>query len=353
MALWKKEIRIVGLDVGSRSLKVAEVEETKQGYNLRKFGMSDIAPGLIEDGTIKSPEDVADSIRQLFKMYKIKEQNVAISIGGYSIIVKPITVQTMPESQLQETIQFEAEQYIPFDISDVNLDFQILGEDETNPDQMNVLLVAAKKEIVNDYVHLVQMAGLIPRIMDVDAFALQNTYEMNYDTEDESVALIDIGANKTTLNILKGSMSVLIRDVSFGCGQINQQIISNIDDSLSMEEAEQLYHSGQEDKIATKDLIDIVTTVVTDWCAEIRRALDFFYQTYPGEHIRRIILSGGGANIQKFRELLAEETSSKVEIINPFDTFQVGSGFDPSYLDRIAPQAAICMGLALRKVNDK
>ncbi|MCP4106719.1 MAG: type IV pilus assembly protein PilM [Desulfobacteraceae bacterium] len=353
MALWKKEMRIVGLDIGSRTLKVAEAEETKNGFALKKFGMNDISPGLIEDGTIKSPEDVADSIRQLFKMYKIKEQNVAVSIGGYSIIVKPITVQTMPENQLQETIQFEAEQYIPFDISDVNLDFQILGEDESNPDQMNVLLVAAKKEIVTDYVNLVQMAGLIPRVMDVDAFALQNSYEMNYDTEDESVALIDIGANKTTLNILKGNISVLIRDVSFGCGQINQQIISRIDDSLSMEEAEELYHSGKEDAIPPKDMVEIVSTVVADWCAEIRRALDFFYQTYPGEHIRRIILSGGGANIQKFRELLAEETSSKVEIINPFDCFQVGSGFDPSYLDRVAPQAAICMGLSLRKVNDK
>jgi type IV pilus assembly protein PilM len=218
---------------------------------------------------------------------------------------------------------------------------------------MNVLLVAAKKEVVNDYVHLAQMSGLIPRIMDVDAFALQNTYEVNYDTEDESVALIDIGANKTTLNILKGKTSVLIRDVSFGCGQINQQIISRIDKSLSMEDAERLYHSGEEDKIPSKELVEIVSTVVTEWCAEIRRALDFFYQTYPGDHIKRIILSGGGANIQKFRDLLADETSSKVELINPFENFQTGSGFDASYLERVAPQAAICIGLAMRKVDDK
>ncbi len=146
---------------------------------------------------------------------------------------------------------------------------------------MNVLLVAAKKDIVNDYVNLIEMTGVMPRIMDVDAFALQNIYEINYDPEDESVALIDVGANKTTLNIVKGTNSVLIRDVSLGCSQINEQIKSHIDSSLSLEEAEKLYHSGQDDKISSKELIDIVSTVVTDWCAEIRRFLIFFIRHTP------------------------------------------------------------------------
>jgi type IV pilus assembly protein PilM len=287
-------------------------------------------------------------------MNKIKEQNVAISVGGYSVIVKPIIVQNLPIEQLRETIKFEAEQYIPFDINDVNLDFEILGEDPENPNQMNILLVAAKKEVVNEYVQIVELAGLKPRVMDVDAFALQNIYEINYDPEDESVALIDVGANKTTLNIVKGTISVLIRDVTLGCAQINEQIKSRIDNSLSLEEAENLYHSGgKEDKISSKDLIDIVSSVTTDWCSEIRRALDFFYQTYPGDHIKRIILSGGGANIKKFRELLAEETSSKVEVIDSFENFTIGSEFDPSYLERVGPQSAICMGLAIRKADDK
>jgi type IV pilus assembly protein PilM len=144
---------------------------------------------------------------------------------------------------------------------------------------------------------------------------------------------------------------VLVRDVSLGCGQINQQIVSQL--GCSLEEAEQLYHSGDSDKMPSKDLMEIVTGVVTDWCTEIRRALDFFYSTYPGETIRKIIVSGGGANIKRFRDLLAEETSSHVEIINPFENIGVGGEFDPLYLDRIAPQAAICVGLALRRVGDK
>jgi len=351
MAFGKKKTRIIGLDVGSRTLKVAEVTEAKQGYELKKIGMTDIDAGLIEEGAIKNPEAVADAIRKLFKMYKIKEQNVAVSIGGYSIIVKNITVQLMGEEKLHGQIHSEAESYIPFDVSDVNLDFQILGENEADPTQMDVLLVAAKKEIVNDYANLIQMAGLNPLIMDVDAFALQNIYEANYDTENENVALIDVGANKTTLNILKGTTSVLIRDVSLGCGQISRKIMSH--EECSLEEAEHLWQGDGADIILTKDVIEVISSVVTDWCTEIRRALDFFYATYPGEHIRKIILSGGGANIKRFRELLAEETSSDVEIIRPFENFAVDNSIDTSYLERVMPQTAICIGLALRRANDR
>lgn len=347
----KKKIRIIGLDIGSRTLKVAEVADAKQEYVLKKFGMTDIEPGLIEDGTIKNPEEVADAIRKLFKMYKIKDSNVATSIGGYSIIVKTITIQAAEEDKLHEQIHSEAESYIPFDVSDVNLDFQVIGESEESPGQTDVLLVAAKKEIVNDYASLIQMAGLTPYIMDVDAFALQNIYEANYDTEEGNVALIDIGANKTTLNILKGNKSVLIRDVSLGCGQITGQIVSVLD--CSVEEAEQMFHGTEPDSIPPKELIEIIAGVIADWCTEIRRALDFFYSTYPGEHIQRIVLSGGGANIKDFRELLAEETSSEVEVVNPFENIAVGNEFDSSYLERIAPQAALCMGLAMRRADDK
>ncbi len=351
MAFGKKKIRIIGLDVGSRTLKVAELADTKQGHSLKKFGMLDIEPGLIEDGSIKNPDAVADAIRKLFKMYKIKEPNVALSIGGYSIIVKTITLEAMEEERLNEQIHAEAESYIPFDVSDVNLDFQVLGENLENPKQLDVLLVAAKKEIVNDYASLIQMAGMNPCIMDVDAFALQNIYEANYDTEEGNVALIDIGASKTTLNILKGNISVLIRDVTLGCGQITQQIVANAD--CSVEEAEQMFHQTDPESIPPKELIEIVAGVIADWCTEIRRALDFFYSTYPGDHIQKIILSGGGANIKDFRDLLADETSSEVEIINPFAGFAVGNEFDPSYLERIAPQATICMGLAMRRADDK
>jgi len=348
--IFKKKTHLVGLDIGSNTIKAAEIIETKTGNALHNFGMLNIAPGIIEEGTIKDHDAVSAAIRELFSANNLKNKNVAISIGGYSVIVKKISVQTMTEDELQETIHFEAEQYIPFDISDVNLDFQILGENEQNPNQMNVLLVAAKKEMVGDYIHLIELAGLHAVIMDIDAFALQNIFEFNYATEEESVALIDIGASKTSLNILKGYSSVFMRDVSLGCGQINQQIVSLAD--CSMEEAEKTKHSAQPQIISAEDLANIVSSVVSDWTTEIRRAIDFFYSTYPDDHISKIILSGGGANILEFQQLLSDEISAEVEIINPFDKFSIdSSGLDSSYLEKIAPQAAICMGLAIRKVD--
>ncbi len=345
--------RLVGLDIGSKAIKAAEIVESKKGFALAKFGMVDLPQGLIEDGAIKDPEAVAELIRGLFKTYGIKNRSVAISIGGYSVIVKKISVQTATEAQLHDTIHFEAEQYIPFDINDVNLDFQILGENENNPNQMNVLLVAAKKEMVNDYVNLAEMAGLDPKIIDVDAFALQNVFQMNYEpASEENIALIDIGASKTSLNILKGENSVFMRDVSLGCGQINQKIASLV--SCNADEAEAIKFGEGGDKISAEDLSEIISSVVTDWCTEIRRALDFFYSTYPDDQIKRIILSGGGGNIHELRQLLAVETSAEVSTINPFQRFFLdGAKFDTEYLEKIAPQASICMGLATRKVDDK
>lgn len=350
--LFGKKDNLVGLDIGSRTIKVGEVESSSSGQTLIKFGTLDIAPGIIEEDGIKDPEGAADSIRQLFKLYNVKEQNVAISVGGYSVIVKKINVQSKSEEQLQETIHLEAEQYIPFDISDVNLDFQILGGSPSNPNQMSVLLVAAKKEMVNDYLNVLELAGLNPCIIDVDAFALQNIYEANYEVSDECVALIDIGANKTSLNIMKGGSSVFMRDVSLGCSQINHKLVSHID--CSTEEAEEIKHSENQDRIDPEDLNDIVSSVVSGWTTEIRRALDFFYSTYQDDQISRILLSGGGANIKEFRKLLSVQTSTDVGVINPFEKFKINENqLDVAFLNKMAPQAAICLGLAIRRVDDK
>ena len=350
---FRKTSHLIGLDIGSRALKASEIVETKSGYSLQHFGMLDIAYGAIEEGVIKDADEIAASIRKLFNENSFKTQNVAVSIGGYSVIVKKISVQTMTEEQLQESINSEAERHIPFDISDVNLDYQMLGEAENNPNQMDVLLVAVKKEVVNSYVDLIQMAGLNPCVIDIDAFALQNIFELNYAPEDENVALVDIGVSKASLNILKGSSSVFIRDVALGCGLINEKLVSLVD--CSYEEAEQLKYGNQLDKISPDDVKEIISSVIDDLCHEIRNAIDFFYSAYPyDDQIKRIVLSGGGAHIKEFRELLAVETSSEVEIINPFKNVQIDrKKFDVSYLERIAPQAAISMGLSIREIDDK
>ncbi len=351
--LFASRNQLVGLDIGSRAIKAAEMMETKKGWALKKFGSIDLEPGAIEEGVIKDPQTVSSAIRQLFQKSGIRQNNVAISIGGYSVIVKNITIQNMPEAQLYESINFEAEQYIPFDINDVNLDFQILGESAHNPNQMNVLLVAAKKDMVNEYINLIDMAGLNLCIIDIDAFALQNIYDVNYGGEKgENVSLIDIGAGKTSVNILKGNTSVFMRDVSLGCNQISQKIASIADVTLA--EADKIRKNGKSEKLSAEDLKEITSSAVSDWCEEIRRAFDFFYSTNPDAEIKHIVLSGGGANIAQLRELLAKQTSAAVKPINPFERVTLsGEYLDAGFLKQMAPQAAIAMGLAIRRVDDK
>ena len=350
--MFKKKNHLVGLDIGSRAIKAGEILETKKGHRLVNFGTVDIGPGLIEEGTVKDPEAAADAIRSLWRDNNIREQNVALSIGGYSVIVKPISMDMMSDEQLNESIHFEAEQYVPFDINDVNLDFHVIGESQSDPNKIDVILVAAKKELVNDFVDLVQMAGLNPCIIDHELFALQNIFEMNYEPSDKSVALIDIGASKTYLNILKGTSSIFTRDVSLGCGQIDQKIVSLID--CSYEEADKIKRSGPSESMSNADLREIISTVVNDWSIEINRALEFFYSTFPEERIDTIFLSGGGAHVKEFHNMLSQEAGADVEALNPFGNLPIsGEHIDAAYMESIAPQAAICLGLALRRVDDK
>jgi len=348
-----KKTHLIGLDIGSRTIKAAEVIHLKGSLSLKKFGMIQIAPGAIEEGAIRNHETVVEAIQKLFSENHFKVKNVATSIGGYSVIVKKINIQNMPEEQLQETIAFEAEQYIPFDINDVNLDFQILGENETNPNQMSVLLVAARKDMIDEYVSLIDLAGLNPCVVDVDAFALQNCYEANYPSEDGSnVALIDIGASKTSLNILRGTTSEFIRDISSGCDQINTQIMSAF--NCTFEESERLKFGKAPDNRSAEEVEDIVHSVVSEWSREVRRALDFYYSSFPENQIQQILLSGGGANVKSFQKLIAEEAQTQVNTLNPFanvSTETIPGGTES--LNRIGPQAAICLGLALRRMDDK
>lgn len=347
-----KKNHLIGLDIGSKTIKLCEVFDNRTGeFVLNKFGMISLPNGAVEDGVIKEPGIVSEAIRELFQQQKVREKNVAVSIGGYSVIVKKIQVQTMTDVELQEAIQFEAEQYIPFDINDVNLDFQILGESALSANKLDVILVAAKKELVNEYVDLIDLSGLRPCVIDIDAFALQNIYETNYDSVEGVVALIDIGASKTSLNIVMDGATLFMRDVSLGCNQINHKIADKL--ACSMDDAEEIKLTGESDKLSSRDLTEIIQSVIGDWCLEIRRAIDFFYSTYPDDPIRKILLSGGGANIAEFRHTLASETGSPVEVIHPFGKFSIDKRLDPAFLEKISSQAAICMGLAIRRLDDK
>jgi type IV pilus assembly protein PilM len=354
-SLLPKNRALVGLDIGSHSVKLIELHEDKKGgFQLRSLGLAQLPPNTIVEGDIKDAAAVSEAIKRLLANVKPATTNVACSISGYSVIVKKITVGKATQEELEETIHWEAEQYIPFDINDVNIDFQILGDSEANPEQMEVMLVAAKKDIINTYSGLLREAGLSPAIIEVDSFAMGNAYELNYPNGDGGTctALIDIGAEKMNINIVKDGTPALTRDASFGGRQITERI--QRERGLSFEEAENLKLAGPTDPDAAQALEEIYLSVLSAWVSEIERSIELFSATYPAEKVGKIILSGGSSRVSGLPELLASGTGLEVEIFNPFAHIEhEDKSFDPAYLSYIGPQLAIGAGLALRKVGDR
>jgi type IV pilus assembly protein PilM len=354
-ALLPKKRELIGLDIGSHSIKLVELDEGKKGsYILRGLGLAQLPPETIVEGNIQDRGAVIETIKQLLGNVKPSTKGVATSISGYSVIVKKISVAKASPEELEESIHWEAEQYIPFDINDVNIDFQVLAESESNPEQLEVMLVAAKKDIIDTYTGLLRDAGLIPAVIEVDSFAMGNAYEINQIGADleTCTALIDIGAEKMNINIVKSGTPSLTRDASFGGRQITERI--QREQGLSFEEAENLKLAGSPDPEVMKAMEGIYLSVLSAWVSEVERSVELFSATYPTEKVSRIILSGGSSRVSGLPELLSSGTGLEVEIFDPFVQLEYDAkGFDASYLKYVGPQLAICTGLALRKVGDR
>ena len=228
---------VVGLDIGSHAVKVCQLKRTSNGYAIVTLGSTVLPEGAVDDGTLNDPETVSKAIADLFSNLKIKNRKVGFSISGYSVIVKKVNLAVMENAQLEEHIMAEAEQYIPFDIEDVYLDFQDQKTNTKGADRTDVMLVAAKKEVVDDYLEMLRSINLNPVIVDVDGFALENCFEHNYG-KDENVALVDIGAAKMNINIISQGISVVARDIVVGSRQLTEQIQNNFD--IEFEEAENI-----------------------------------------------------------------------------------------------------------------
>lgn len=359
----QKKNQLVGVDIGSHSIKLVEIEDGKKGRVLRNFGLIGLPPDAIVEGSIKEMDVVSAAIRNLYRNLKVKNKNVATSISGFSVIVKKITVSEKAESELESTIQDEAEQYIPFDIDEVNLDFDILragvepeksgsGGTKSDTTNMDVMLVAAKKDIIDDYVSLLQVSGLNPVVLDVDAFALENAFEMASNEDKGCYALVNLGAEELGINAVKDGISLFTRDSSYGGFQITEAIMTEF--SVSYEEAEKIKLGGTKVEKGADKLEEIFMSISSEWVQEIKRALDFIASTYPDQSIEKIIVGGGSANLPGLFDLLKRETNLPVEQLNPFANLIVDhKSFDPKYLKEIGPQAAVAVGLALRSIGDK
>ncbi|MBU1340596.1 MAG: pilus assembly protein PilM [Proteobacteria bacterium] len=351
--IFGKKDHLVGLDIGSSFIKVAELKISGNKYALHKFGMTRIAPGTIVEGRVIDMETLANDIRALFKSQKIREKNVAISTGGHSVVIKTINTSTRPDKELHTTIYSEAEQYIPYDIDDVNIDFQVLGESDFSPDQMSVLLVAVKKDLVAEYIDLIHLAGLNPKIIDVDTFALQNAYEiLPYENREKITLLVDVGASKTSLNIIKANSSLMMRDTVSGTNQFLEEIASQFE--ITLDEAEQAVNGEVNDIISQDRLEEISLKIAQAWCSEICEVVNTYQSSANDEKVEKIVLSGGGVFIKGFKDCLLSELEADVSIINPFEALIVNEKkFPDSFITKAGPLAPIAIGLALRRVDDK
>ncbi|HXH23820.1 MAG TPA: type IV pilus assembly protein PilM [Vicinamibacterales bacterium] len=355
MALFRKAKPLVGLDIGSSAVKAIELKPAGGGYRVAAFGAEPVPPDSIVDGAIIDAGAVADAIRRIFDQNKtFKAKDACASLSGNAVIVKKITLPVMTESELDESIYWEAEQYIPFDIQDVNLDYQIL-DPGTGPDSrgtMDVLLVAAKKEKIGDYTGVIAQAGRTPVIVDVDAFALQNAYEVNYGLEPgQVVVLLNAGASAININILQGDQSVFTRDISMGGNAYTEAVQKELD--LPFDAAEQLKKGIPVDGATFEEAQPVLRAVTENVLLEIQKTFDFFKATASSERIDRIMLSGGASRVDGFREMLHERFGTPVEEFDPFravlwDTKRLGA--DPA---DYAATAAVAVGLALRRVGDR
>ncbi|MGD0309299.1 MAG: type IV pilus assembly protein PilM [Acidobacteriota bacterium] len=350
LSLWNRSKQVVGLDIGSSSIKAAELRPLRNGaYELLSLGVEQLSPDCIVDGVVISKIPVADAINRIFAQQTIKNRRVATSISGHSVIVKKISLPVQKEEDLAESIRWEAEQYIPFDITDVNLDYQVLGENSASGN-LDVLLVAVKKEKITDHTSVISMAGKNPVVVDVDAFALQNAYEVNYEPVTRTtVALLDIGASVMTINIVAGSDFLFTRDVAVGGRQYTDFIQKEF--GLNFNQAEALKHGEVVEKINPSDAQHVIESVTEIICLEIQKTFDFFKSTTTIDHIDRMLVSGGAAHTLGLLETLARKFAIPTE---KFDSFKKIS-YDPKRFPFIAdhsPDLAVTVGLAMRNSEE-
>jgi type IV pilus assembly protein PilM len=353
--VFRRAKTLVGLDIGSSAVKAVELKAAGKSYKVIAFGAESVPPDSIVDGAIIDGAAVADAIRRLFESRKIQTSDVAASLSGNAVIVKKITLPLMTEAELAESIYWEAEQYIPFDIQDVNLDYQILdgGDALAGKSTIDVLLVAAKKEKIADYTGVIAQAGRSAVVVDVDAFALQNAFEVNYGIEPgQVVVLLNAGASATNINILQGDQSVFTRDLSIGGNAYTEALQKEL--NLPYEQADQLKRGEPVDGVTFEDARPVLRAVSDNVMLEIQKTFDFFKATASSDRIDRIVVSGGASRAEGFLEILSERFDAPVEMFDPFKRVAFDAKrFQVDDVDEVARTAAVAVGLGLRRVADR
>ncbi len=346
---------MVGLDIGSSSVKAVEVvgRGRERGFELKGLGIAALPPEAIVQGAFLDSAAIVSAIREAVQEAGTRNRNVAVGVSGHSVIVKKVSLARQTRSELEDAIQWEAEQYIPFDVNEVHLDFQIL-DSSSESDQMDVLLVAAKKDLVDDYVQVIAEAGLKATCVDVAGFAVENTFEANYDVaDDESIALVNIGAQVVNINVVQRGVPAFTRDITVGGNQYTEEIQRSL--SLGFSDAERV-KLGESEESGTREVvpqeIDQAVRQVTEQVVdEIGRSLDFFAATSMDSQIERIVLCGGGAKVPGLDEAFSVRTGLEVERLDPLARMLPQERFDAAYLEEVGPTLGVGVGLAMRRLN--
>jgi type IV pilus assembly protein PilM len=349
--LLKRSKGLVGLDLGSSAVKLVELRQKKGEYHLERLGVEPLSPEAIVDGSIMDSSLVVDAIHKLNDETKVKTPQYATSVSGHSVIIKKIQVPAMNEDELGESIQWEAEQYIPFDINDVRLDYVVLGE-SGGRDTMEVLLVAVKRDKVNDYTSVISQTGKTPALVDVDAFAIQNAYEVNYDLDPlKTLALVNMGAAVTNINVISRGSTVFWRDISFGGNQYTEALQREL--NLSFEQAEAVKRGETGGRFSQADVRQVLDEVSAEMAGEIRKTFDFYTTTSTEGAVDELVLSGGCALTPGLEQVLRDRFQVPVERMDPLRRIRHReSDFNAEWLQTISPMLAVAVGLAVRRVGD-
>lgn len=344
--------QIVGLDLGSSSIKMVELKATGRTLKMTNFGMSSIPEGLIDGGEIIDPSALSQVILALHKELGIKTKQICTGMFGGAVIVKKISMPRIDPKLIGEQIQWEAEQYIPFDLSEVNLDYHLLNSVDRNSETMEILLVAAKHDYIIRYFEAIEIAGLRCSIIDVNGFALANCFEVNYGhRQGETVALINIGAGVTNLVVVENGSVVFCRDIPIGGSVYNMEISREL--GVSPQEAEELKIGYSQTQQSPAELSNVVNATNEMICEEVKDSFKFYEQSKSGSAVTSIFLSGGSVKIPNLIENISMTTGLSCQVMNPLQ--KVGynkKNFSDQFLNEILPFLPCVIGMGARKVGD-
>ncbi len=343
----------IGLDIGSSCVKAVQLKRKANGWALQAFGMQPLVPQAIVDGTIMDQGAVSEAIRQLWSRLRLRQKEVAIAIAGHSVIIKKIMVPMMKPDELAANIRNEAEHHIPFGRDDVEIDYHV-----TNPltpsGQTELLLVAAKKEVVSDYIQVVRDANLSPQVVDVAAFASQNGFEANYQLDPrDTVVLINIGAAISNINIVRSGVSLFTRDVTIGGNAFTEEIQKQMGIAADEAEAYKVGGSQTEDGVVPQEVLRVMEGVSEVMAGEFQRSLDFFLATTADANVTRIALAGGSAKVTSLHRAIERRSRLPLEVADAWKRIEIDPQLDRNYLSAHSPEALIGVGLSMRAGGDK